>query len=87
MLYQADRSYNAAPSGHTFYTLISCFYLSRWQPKYKIVWAVIAGLIILSTLFTRQHYVLDLICGLVLAILAYTAGRLTQKKWRLEFAS
>ena len=87
MLYQADRSYNAAPSGHTFYTLLSCLYLSRWRPKLKIVWAVIAALIILSTLFTRQHYILDVVCGLVLAVLAYIAGRFAQKKWNLEFAS
>jgi membrane-associated phospholipid phosphatase len=87
LLYQTDRSYNAAPSGHTFYTLLSCLYLSRWQPKLKIVWAVIAALIILSTLFTRQHYILDVVCGLVLAVLAYISGRFAQKKWDLKFAS
>jgi membrane-associated phospholipid phosphatase len=87
ILYQADRAYNAAPSGHTFYTLISCLYLSRWQPRYKLVWAVLAVLIILSTLFTRQHYVLDLVCGLALAVLAYVAGRFAQKRWNLQFAS
>jgi membrane-associated phospholipid phosphatase len=86
LLYQTDRSYNAAPSGHTFYTLLSCLYLSRWQPRFKIIWAMIAALIILSTLFTRQHYVLDVVCGLVLAILAYAAGRFAQKKWDLKFA-
>jgi membrane-associated phospholipid phosphatase len=87
LLYQADRSYNAAPSGHTFFTLLFCLYLSRWQPKVKIIWAVIAVSIILSTLFTRQHYILDVVCGLVLAVLAYIAGRFAQKKWNLEFAS
>jgi len=87
LLYQTDRSYNAAPSGHTFYTLLSCLYLSRWQPRFKLIWAIIAALIILSTLFTRQHYILDVVCGLVLAVLAYIAGRFTQKKWRLKFAS
>jgi membrane-associated phospholipid phosphatase len=87
MLYQADRSYNAAPSGHTFYTLISCFYISCWQPKWRIIWWIIAALIILSTLFTRQHYILDLVCGFALAVLAYFAGRFVQKKWNLKFAS
>jgi membrane-associated phospholipid phosphatase len=87
LLYQTDRSYNAAPSGHTFYTLISCLYISSWLPKLKWLWGILAALIILSTLFTRQHYVLDLVCGLVLAILAYIAGRFAQKKWNLQFAS
>jgi membrane-associated phospholipid phosphatase len=87
LLYQTDRSYNAAPSGHTFYTLISCFYISRWLPKLKWLWWILAGLIILSTLFTRQHYVLDVVCGIALAFLAYGAGRFMQKKWNLRFAS
>jgi membrane-associated phospholipid phosphatase len=87
LLYQADRSYNAAPSGHTFYTLLFCLYISRWQPKLRIIWVVIAASIILSTLFTRQHYILDVVCGLVLAVLAYIAGRFAQKKWDLKFAT
>jgi membrane-associated phospholipid phosphatase len=87
LLYEADRSYNAAPSGHTFYTLIICFFASRWVEKLSWLWWVIATLIIFSTLFTKQHYVLDLVYGLALAVLAYDAGRLIQKRWNLKFAS
>ncbi len=87
LLYETDRSYNAAPSGHTFFTLISCFYVSRWLPKLKWLWWFLAVLIIASTLFTRQHYILDLVCGIALAVLAYFAGRFAQKKWDLKFAS
>jgi membrane-associated phospholipid phosphatase len=87
ILYQADRSYNAAPSGHTFYSVLSCLYICRWLPRYKIIWVVLAAVIIASTLFTRQHYVLDLVCGLALGVLAYFAGRFAQKKWNLTFAS
>jgi membrane-associated phospholipid phosphatase len=86
-LYQVDQSYNAAPSGHTYYTIISFLYLSRWKPKFKLVWGIIAALILLSTLFTRQHYVLDIVAGLALAILAYAVGRLAQNRWNLKFAS
>lgn len=87
VLYQADKSFNAAPSGHTFYSVLSCLYACRWLPRYKIIWVIIAAVIIASTLFTRQHYVLDAVCGLALGVLAYFTGTLAQKKWRLTFAS
>ncbi len=87
LLYQADRSFNAAPSGHTFYSLISCLYVCRWLPRYKIIWIILAAAIIVSTLFTWQHYILDVVGGLALGILAYAAGRFMQKKWNLTFAS
>jgi membrane-associated phospholipid phosphatase len=87
ILYNADRSYNAAPSGHTFYTTLSCLYVCRWLPKYQVVWIIVAAAIILSTLFTRQHYVLDVVGGLVLGLLAYLGGRFALKKWDLKFAS
>jgi membrane-associated phospholipid phosphatase len=87
LLYQSDRSYNAAPSGHTFFTLISCCYVSRWLPKLKWLWGIIAALIIASTLFTRQHYILDVVCGLALGTLAYFTGRFARRQWNLDFAS
>ena len=80
LLYQADRSYNAAPSGHTFYTLLSCFYISRWLPKLKWLWAIIAALIILSTLFTRQHYILDLVCGVAAGCVGVFCGAFYPKE-------
>lgn len=86
-LYRVDRAYNAAPSGHTFYALLSFLYLERWRPMYKLVWLVFAVLIIVSTLLTKQHYVLDLISGLVLGILAYVTGRFVRSKRNLRFAS
>ncbi len=86
ILYQADRAYNAAPSGHTFYTLLSFLYLKRWKPKYELAWLVFAVLVFISTLLTGQHYVLDLMSGLVLGALAYAVGRFAQEKWALRFA-
>jgi membrane-associated phospholipid phosphatase len=34
-------------------------------------WAVCAGLVALSTLFTKQHYILDVIAGIGLACAGY----------------
>jgi membrane-associated phospholipid phosphatase len=68
-LYSSDRANNAFPSGHTFYTLITCIYLTKLFPKYKLVWIIIGVLIIASTLFTKQHYLLDVVGGIVLGFL------------------
>ena len=87
LLYQNDYPYNATPSGHTFYTLISFLYIRRWHPKAQGIALILALLIIASTLLTKQHYVLDVISGLILGFIAYYTGRYTQKKWSLEFTS
>jgi len=87
IIYQTDKAYNAAPSGHTFYSVLSCLYLSRWMPNYRPIWIVATLLILASALLTKQHCVLDIISGLALAILAYAFGRFSQTKWDLKFAS
>jgi membrane-associated phospholipid phosphatase len=87
LLYQNDYPHNAAPSGHTFYTLISFLYINRWMPRLKIISLIIAILIIASTLLTKQHNVLDVIAGFLLGLLAYWVGRNIQSKWNLMFAS
>jgi membrane-associated phospholipid phosphatase len=87
LLYQNDYPHNAAPSGHTFYTVISFLYIKRWNPKVQGISLTVALLIIASTLLTKQHYVLDVISGLILGCIAYRAGHYSQKKWNLKFAS
>jgi len=87
ILYQTDKAYNAAPSGHTFYSVLSCLYLSRWKPNYRPIWIVVTLVILASALLTKQHYVMDIVFRLALAILAYAFGRFSQAKWNLKFAS
>jgi len=87
ILYRTDKAYNAAPSGHALYTVLSFLYLERWKPNYRPIWIAAAVLILLSTLLTRQHYVLDLVSGIALAILAYIAGYFAEKRWALTLAS
>lgn len=74
-LYASDRAYNACPSGHTFYTVIAWLYLWHWQPRARTVTTVMAALVILSTLFTKQHNVLDLIAGLILGVTSVWVGK------------
>ena len=87
LLYQNDYPHNAAPSGHTFYTLISFLYIRVWNPKVQGISLTITLLIIASTLLTKQHYMLDMISGLILGFITYWTGRYIQKKWNLKFAS
>jgi len=87
LLYQADRVNNAAPSGHTFYSVLSVIYLFRWKPRLAWLWIITAMLIVVSTLLTRQHNILDLVSGLALAILVYFAVRYIRQKWTANFAS
>jgi len=87
MVYQTDRAYNATPSGHTFYSVLSFLYLRRRKPDYTLIWIVGALIIIASALLTKQHYVLDIVSGLALAILAICYWGICSKKCNLNFAS
>lgn len=80
ILYQADLAYNAAPSGHAFYSTISFLYLARWKPQFKLIWLASWLIILASTLFTRQHNILDLVSGVILGLAAYAAGIYISRK-------
>jgi len=68
MIYDNDRSYSAAPSGHTFYSVLCLIALNKLAPKYKILWFIITAVIILSTFFIKQHNILDAISGILFAL-------------------
>jgi signal transduction histidine kinase len=74
LIYSQDRAYNAFPSGHTFTTVLIALFWWRWRPRWRWLWAGIAGVILLSTLFTRQHNLPDLVAGVVLAGMGYGLG-------------
>jgi membrane-associated phospholipid phosphatase len=87
ILYSADRSNNAAPSGHTYQSFICAIYLWRWSPGLRWLWITVTILILASTLFTKQHYILDLVAGLAIGVLAYFFGRYATRRWNLSFGS
>ena len=70
-LYDADPPYNCFPSihvAHSFVSALACYRVHR-----TLGWITLscASLVALSTLFTKQHYVADLIAGILLALAAY----------------
>lgn len=74
LIHTYDRANNAFPSGHTYTTLLIVFFWWGWQPRLRAAWALIGATIILSTLFTGQHHLLDPLGGAVWAWLGYRFG-------------
>lgn len=70
-LYSADPPYNCFPSLHVAHSFVSALACSRVHRRLGIIAVICATLVALSTLFTKQHYVLDLVAGIFLAVVAY----------------
>lgn len=73
-IYSADMPVNLFPSLHCIVAWLSCRPLlncKNIKPWYKVFSFVFTFLIFLSTLFTKQHYFLDVISGWALAEIAY----------------
>ena len=79
-IYGNDRPYNALPSGHTYTTLIISIFWFYWLPKQRYLWIAIAILVILSTLFTKQHAILDIITASILVFICYRISEYIVKK-------
>jgi membrane-associated phospholipid phosphatase len=70
-LYDADPPYNCFPSlhvAHSFVSALACYRVNRTLGFVAITSASLVGI---STLFTKQHYVADVIGGIFLAMIAY----------------
>lgn len=73
LLWKADASVNVCPSIHCQSTAcmaiaISESKLAEQRPVLRPIALVWAALICLSTVFTKQHSVLDVVCGLAVAV-------------------
>jgi membrane-associated phospholipid phosphatase len=74
MIHESWGRYAAFPSGHVYITALLMFFFSRWYPRLRPVWIVILIIVSLSTLFTAQHYILDVIGGYLVALAGYYFG-------------
>jgi membrane-associated phospholipid phosphatase len=70
-LYSADPPYNCFPSLHVAHSFVSALTCSRVHRGVGIAAALCASLVGLSTLYTKQHYILDVVAGIFLACAAY----------------
>lgn len=71
LLYDADPPYNCFPSIHVAHSFVSALACHRVHRRLGLFAVLFASLVTLSTLFTKQHYVVDLIGGILLAAAAY----------------
>lgn len=74
LLHEGAGRYDALPSGHIYISTLLVFFYSLWYPRYKPVWIFMLVIVSLSTLFTAQHYILDILAGLLVAWLGYFVG-------------
>jgi membrane-associated phospholipid phosphatase len=70
-LYSSDPPYNCFPSLHVAHSFVSALACARVHRTLGVVATVCATLVALSTLFTKQHYILDVIAGVLLAFAAW----------------
>lgn len=73
-IYANDRIYNAFPSQHLWDTVIITLIWSRWKPRWRWPLWGFTMIVALSTLFTGQHWILDVIGGTLLAVVGYFIG-------------
>jgi membrane-associated phospholipid phosphatase len=74
MVHQDWGRYSAFPSGHIYITTLLVLFFGRWYPRKRFLWLLIFIMISLSTLFTGQHYILDIFGGYGIAFAGYYFG-------------
>jgi membrane-associated phospholipid phosphatase len=70
-LYSADPPYNCFPSLHVAHSFVSALSCYRVHRRLGIGAGLCAALVGVSTVFAKQHYILDVAAGMLLASLAY----------------
>jgi membrane-associated phospholipid phosphatase len=73
-IYANDRTYNAFPSQHLWDTVIITLIWSRWKPRLRWPLWGLTLIVATSTLFTGQHWIMDVIGGTLLAVIGYFIG-------------
>jgi len=69
-IYSIDEDSNGFPSAHIFGTLICSYFMFLISPNYWLLILITCITICVSTLFTKQHYIIDLIGGIAVFILS-----------------
>lgn len=59
------------PSGHTMMTLVNIFLAFKYQSRLRWFFVVVGGSLIFATVYLRYHYVIDVLAGIVCAVVVY----------------
>jgi membrane-associated phospholipid phosphatase len=71
LIYSLDAPYNCFPSLHVAYSFVAalaCYRVHRQVGIAAVAWAALIGV---STIYTKQHYVVDVLAGAAMGIAAY----------------
>ena len=71
---QLDGNYAAFPSSHIYVSTGLALFYGKWYPRHRLLIALTFTMIALSTLFTHQHYVLDVVGGIVNGWIGFRFG-------------
>ncbi len=69
--YSLDQQYNCFPSlhvAHSFVSALTCYRVHKGVGVAAALWASLIGV---STLYTKQHYFVDVVAGMLMACVAY----------------
>lgn len=71
LVYAHDQPYNDFPSLHTADSTLAAIAYFRWKPRYGFIALPLVIAIIAATVLIKQHYLADVLGGLLLAGLSY----------------
>lgn len=69
------------PSGHTQMTLLTMYITIKFNTKTKYFIIPTGILLIISTVYLRYHYVIDLVAGAIMMIITLWTGKIIYKAW------
>jgi len=72
---------DAFPSGHTMLALVVLFYTWRYEKRLLFLFAPISSLIIISTIYLRYHYAVDVLAGIILTVPTIVAVEVAMDWW------
>jgi len=72
---------DAFPSGHTEMTLISLYLAFHYRLKSRWVLLVFGSLLIISTVYLRYHYLIDVVGGVVFMLFAVWSAPILFRWW------
>jgi membrane-associated phospholipid phosphatase len=64
-------TYDSFPSGHVAATLVSIFLAYRYRLAIRGVYVLLGVMIVISTVYLRYHYLMDLPAGALVAVVMY----------------
>ncbi|MBI4182156.1 MAG: phosphatase PAP2 family protein [Candidatus Aenigmarchaeota archaeon] len=77
LFYAGDRPLNVYPSLHVSMSLLATLFIAERRPRAGMLLAPLTALVALSTVFIRQHAIVDVAGGIALALAIFW----TRKTW------